>query len=62
MTYGAEDVQEERNKVAYLECLYRADLRDRPEHPFHGLFTGLYELYKNHGTYGRTQDPRTIHN
>jgi hypothetical protein len=29
------------------------------EHPFHGLFTGLYQLYKNHGTYGRKQSKQS---
>ena len=56
MTYGAEDVKEQRERASYLERLYQADLRYMPEHPFHGLFTGLYALYKNHGTYGRKED------
>jgi hypothetical protein len=57
MAYGAEDVQEQRSRVAYMEMLYKADLRYMKEHPYHGRFCGLYGLYKNHGTYGRTQDP-----
>ena len=56
MAYGAEDVQEQRSRVAYMEMLYQADLRYMKEHPYHGRFCGLYDLYKNHGTYGRTQD------
>ena len=55
MTYGAEDVQEQRSRVAYMEMLYQADLRYIKEHPYHGRFCGLYDLYKNHGTYGRNQ-------
>ena len=55
MTYGAEDVQEQRSRVAYMEMLYQADLRYMKEHPYHGRFCGLYDLYKNHGTYGRNQ-------
>ena len=56
MAYGAEDVKEQQTRAEYLERLYQADLRYMPEHPFHGRFCGLYELYKNHGTYGRTQN------
>lgn len=56
MAYGAEDVKEQQARVEYLERLYQADLRYMPEHPFHGTFNGLYQLYKNHGTYGRPQN------
>ena len=55
MAYGAEDVKEQRARTEYLERLYQADMRWVREHPFHGRFCGLYELYKNHGTYGRKQ-------
>ena len=55
MAYGAEDVKEQQARVNYLERLYQAALRYMPEHPFHGTFIGLYQLYKNHGTYGRNQ-------
>ena len=55
MAYGAEDVKEQQARAEYLERLYYADLRDLKEHPFHGTFIGLYQLYKNHGTYGRKQ-------
>jgi hypothetical protein len=54
MAYGAEDIKEQQARAEYLERLYFADLRDLEEHPFHGTFIGLYQLYKNHGTYGRT--------
>jgi hypothetical protein len=56
MAYGAEDVKEQQERMEYLERLYQADMRYLREHPFHGLYIGLYELYRNHGTYGRTQD------
>ena len=49
MTYGAENVQEQRERNEYLERIYKADLRHMPEHAFHGLFTGLYQLYRNQG-------------
>jgi len=56
MAYGAEDVKEQQARAEYLERLYYADLRDLEEHPFHGTFIGLYQLYKNHRIYGRTQN------
>lgn len=56
MAYGAEDVKEQQARAEYLERLYKADMRDKPEHPFHGVFTGLYNLYKNHWVYGTSKD------
>ena len=56
MIYGAEDVKEQQTRAEYLERLYHADMRYVREHPFHGRVCGLYQLYKNHGTYGRVQD------
>lgn len=47
-SYGAEDIQEQEDRVARLEFLYRKSLRFRKDHPWHGHFTGLYQLYKNH--------------
>ena len=48
MTFGAEDIQEQNARVARLEFLYRKSLRFRKDHPWHGHYTGLFELYKNH--------------
>lgn len=56
MAYGAEDVQEQQARADYLERLYIADMRYVKEHPFHGLYNGLAELYKNHRDYGRVQN------
>lgn len=46
MTYGAEDVQEQNNRQEYLERLYKKDLRFRKDHPYHGVYTGLFQSYK----------------
>lgn len=48
MTYGAEDVQAQNTRQARLEFLYRKDLRFRKDHPWHGHYTGLFDLYRNH--------------
>ena len=47
-SYGAEDIRQQEDRVARLEFLYRKSLRFRKDHPWHGHFTGLYQLYKNH--------------
>lgn len=52
MAHGAEDIQEQQSRMEYLERLYNADLRFRKDHPFHGVFTGLYRLYKDNTKYG----------
>jgi hypothetical protein len=48
MTYGAEDVQAQNERTRRLEYLYHKDLRFRKDHPWHGTFVGLFNLYKNH--------------
>lgn len=48
MTYGAEDVQAQNQRVARLNYLYNKDLRFRKDHPWHGTYTGLFHLYRNH--------------
>ena len=52
MTYGAENVADCRARVEQLERWYIADGRNKKDHPFHGTFTGLYNLYRYHSTYG----------
>jgi len=32
-------------RADFLDRLYVQDGRDNPEHPFHQLYTGLYQLY-----------------
>ena len=32
-------------RVDFLEQLYLEDERDKPEHPMHCLYTGLYQQY-----------------
>ena len=43
MSYGAEDVREQQDRVDRMEQLYFHDGRHKPEHKMHGLFTGLLE-------------------
>ena len=43
---GAEDVQAMSNRVAWLNCLYLHDERDKREHPLHGKYTGLAQKYQ----------------
>ena len=43
---GAEDVEAMANRQAWLNELYAFDRRDSPDHPKHGLFTGLAEKYQ----------------
>ena len=53
MAYGAEDIQEQNARSQRLERLYHADLRHLPEHPFHGFYCGLHQLYRHHWDYGQ---------
>ncbi len=32
-------------RTRFLDKLYLEDGRDNPEHPFHSLYTGLYQQY-----------------
>ena len=43
---GASDVQAMGNRVAWLNCLYLHDKRDKREHPLHGKYTGLAQKYQ----------------
>ena len=38
---GPEFVKEQRERVQRMQNLYVLDGRHRPEHPYHGLYTGL---------------------
>tara|TARA_R100000084_G_scaffold32111_2_gene12368 strand:- start:2457 stop:2642 length:186 start_codon:yes stop_codon:yes gene_type:complete len=42
---GAEDVVAMRNRALWMNALYLHDGRDKPNHPMHGLYTGLYQAY-----------------
>ena len=42
MSYGAENVQEQRERVERLEKLYQESGRAKEGHPLRGLFTGLF--------------------
>ena len=43
---GAEDVEAMNNRVQWLNELYVFDRRDDPDHPMHGLYTGLAKKYQ----------------
>ena len=43
MSYGAENVREQQDRVDRMEQLYFHDGRHKPEHKMHGLFTGLLD-------------------
>ena len=45
-SYGATDVAANWNRVQWLNELYKFDRRDDPDHPKHGLFTGLAKKYQ----------------
>ncbi len=42
---GAEDIKAMTKRQKRLDALYVKDGRYRPEHPQHGLYTGLAEKY-----------------
>ena len=43
---GAEDIEAMANRQAWLNELYVFDRRDDPDHPMHGLYTGLARKYQ----------------
>ena len=44
---GAQDIEAMRNRIKWLDELYSLDGRDKPDHPQHGLYTGLHQRYIN---------------
>lgn len=42
---GAEDIEVMENRITLLDALYFMDGRDKPDHPEHGLYTGLFAKY-----------------
>jgi len=43
------DPSEQQARQDTLDALYLLDRRDRPEHPFHALYTGLAQQYAAEG-------------
>ena len=41
--YKTEWLEEDRQRVMRMDQLYIEDGRHRPEHPKHGLYTGLHQ-------------------
>ena len=46
MSYGAENIEEQRARVEHLEKLYQKSGRAKEGHPLRGLFTGLFKQPK----------------
>jgi hypothetical protein len=44
--YGGEDVECQMNRSVALELLYLNDGRHNPGHPYHGVYTGLWQNYQ----------------
>jgi len=42
---AAQRIQQDQNRVDFLEFLYYADERDNPEHPYANTYTGLFQDY-----------------
>jgi hypothetical protein len=42
---GAQDTFAMENRVYLMDALYNMDGRDKPDHPLHNTFTGLYQKY-----------------
>jgi hypothetical protein len=45
MSYGAEDTKAMDARVERLEELFIRDGRDKPDHPWHAHYTGLFMKY-----------------
>jgi len=43
---GAQDTQAQTNRTMALDWLYRLDQRHKPDHPMHGLYTGLWQDFQ----------------
>ena len=41
--YKTEWVEEDRQRVMRMDQLYVLDGRHRPDHPMHGVYTGLHQ-------------------
>ena len=49
------DVQEQTQRAFFMNHMYKCSGRDNPEHPMHGLYTGLWQDFclKEAGPYAR---------
>ena len=43
---GAQDTEAMGNRQKWIDELYLFDKRDDPDHPMHGLYTGLHQKYQ----------------
>ena len=39
---AGQDIEAQTNRTMAIEWLYRLDQRHKPDHPQHGLYTGLW--------------------
>ena len=44
---GAQDRVAMENRIRWIQALYMHDGRESPDHPMHGLYTGLHIKYAN---------------
>ena len=44
---GAQDTECMANRIIWMTELYKLDGRADPDHPMHGLYTGLNQKYIN---------------
>lgn len=44
---GAQDIEAMNNRQQWIDELYVFDRRNDPDHPMHGLYTGLTRKYRN---------------
>ena len=42
---AAAAAHEQYMRTVYLDVLYELDGRDKPDHPFRGCYTGLFQQY-----------------
>ena len=47
MSYKAEWRKEDEKRNKLMDIWYLEDGRKNPNHPMHGIYTGLAEKYKN---------------
>lgn len=41
------DVQQQQERAEFIEYLFEQDGRNNPEHHYHGLYSGLYQMWIN---------------
>tara|TARA_Y100001973_G_scaffold46219_1_gene68910 strand:+ start:342 stop:524 length:183 start_codon:yes stop_codon:yes gene_type:complete len=57
MSYDTRWIKEDEKRMKLLNIWYLEDGRNNPDHPQHGVFTGLAEKYKNRQNVEVDQNP-----